>query len=658
MPAPEVVSTRNVSLCILALFFCFFASPARAQLAITTPILTSAQNFRDLAGISASNGGTGFVNPASNFGVMRTGVIYRSDQLGSLNTADLATISRLGIGRDIDLRTPAEISQTPDVVPIGAAYTNVNIYGTPAPVPEPPFTAPPSVAISFMQAAYQSFVTDPVQRAGFRTVLITLANDPHADVYHCSGGKDRTGWTSAILESIAGVSPATIMNDYLATNSYTAAFITSSRAAILSQVPGANPATANALLGVQSSYLQAGLDQVISSYGSMYGYLTQGLGLTLADIYVLRAKMVNYLMLPGQAGSAGNAASGAAFLNALQNSPLSGRYTSYNYYLQSAVDEGTLGGVQTQVGGQVHADAASYLLRQPQRIDEAITPYANGRDLGEGQTRVWLAGFGGNFWSDGRNGAARSTEYSAGSIIGATRRINNQASVNLGVGYNWGSVASADATATINTVLATIGGRYGFSALDAGPYVEARADAGWVDYQSRRGLGGGLGTATGSTNGAVYGGRVGLGDVIYAAPFTVALQAGVRVSGVSLGSFNESGSDLALHVHGMGKTSSSLLADLEVSLDRQQLGAWTIAPAVTLGYERVLGNPQAESIGTLYGLAVSQSSAYDSHDLMKAGLGVTAERGAFTAKARCDGVIGDGAHSAGISGQLSLAYSF
>ena len=418
MPALNVAFMRKVISYSIAVALCLSFSPAWAQEAISTPILSSAPNFRDLAGISASNGGTGLANPTSNFGVMRTGVIYRSDELGYLSRADSSTITSLRIGRDIDLRTPSEISGTPDRVPQGVTYTNVNIYGTHSPVPDPPFTASPSEAIESMQAVYRAFIADyPVQRAAFRTVLLTLANDSFPDMYHCSGGKDRTGWTSAILESIAGVSSETIRNDYLATNSYTAALINETRTAILAQNPGANPATIDALLGVQASYLQAALDQVIASYGSMYGYLTQGLGLTLADIYVLRAKMVYYTILPGQSGFTGNAASGASFLKALQDSPLSGRYTNYNYYLQSAVDAGTLGGVQTRAGGQVHADAAAFLLRQPKRIDAAIKPFTVGRGLKEGQTRVWMAGIGGLFGTDGHDGIADSKENSAGSLL-------------------------------------------------------------------------------------------------------------------------------------------------------------------------------------------------------------------------------------------------
>ena len=80
----------------------------------------------------------------------------------------------------------------------------------------------------------------PVQRAAFGTVLLTLAHDSGPDLYHCAAGKDRTGWTSAILESIAGVSSATIMKDYLATKAIGCAH-DSMKAAILAQNPGCGP---------------------------------------------------------------------------------------------------------------------------------------------------------------------------------------------------------------------------------------------------------------------------------------------------------------------------------------------------------------------------------------------------------------------------------
>ena len=561
---------------------------------------------------------------------MRTGVFYRSTALSRLSNADWTTLSSLHIGLDIDLRTPAEINGTPnpsdpldmnghDWAPRGASWVNVNIYGT----PQPSTSAGPQL--------YRNFVTDPGEAAAFGTVLRDLANVSGPALYHCSAGKDRTGWTSMLLQSIAGVPSATIIQDYMASNKYIG------MASNIGQPY------------VVQAWLQDGLDQITASYGSMYAYLTQGLGLTQADIYVLRAKMVYYAELPGQSGFSGNAAAAAAFLNELQNSPLSGHYTAFNYYLQSAIDAGTLSGVETRVGGQIYADTASYLLRVPLWIDDTIAPYAAGQELRAGQGRVWAAGTAGTFSSEGGAGIAGSSERSAGTVIGSTYRIDGRTSATVGVGYNSGTVGSAGASANVNTGVLTMGGRYGIAALEAGPYVLARGDAGWVEYQSARPLGNGLGTALGSTSGAIYSGLAGAGYVMRMAPFTVTAQTGFRVTGVALGSFNESGSELALAVNGINNTSPSALASLDLTLDQRQSGDWTIMPSLTLTYERMLADPQAESTGTLYGYTVNQYSAYDSADLIKAGLSITARHDAFIIEARGNAVAGDGAKSTGAS---------
>jgi len=360
MPAFNTVSARSVLFCGAAAL-CLTSSAAFAQAPIDTPILLSDLNFRDLAGVTAQYGGTGYADTTSHGGEMRTGVFYRSMALSRLSNTDLAYLSSLHLVLDIDLRTSIEINSQPtsqapmngpDRVPAGAAYVNVSILGNP---PSPPGPTDAQLYISFVNVASEA--------QAFGTVLKDIANASGPVLYHCSFGKDRTGWTSMLLQTIAGVpmgstaSPpaqGTIMFDYLASNSYL------------------HDQTA-----VQQGWLQAGLAQIATQYSQysdpMYAYLTQGLGLTLADIYVLRAKMVYYAELPGQTGFVGNAAAGAAFLNELQNSPLSGHYTAYNYYLQSAIDAGTLWGGETRAGGQVHADAASYLMREPLWIDSAIT---------------------------------------------------------------------------------------------------------------------------------------------------------------------------------------------------------------------------------------------------------------------------------------------
>ncbi|WP_319588785.1 tyrosine-protein phosphatase [uncultured Desulfobulbus sp.] len=122
---------KNVySLVATILLISLYHSPAWAQNEISTPYLTSAKNFRDIAGISITYGGTGFANDTSHNGIMRTGVFYRSSELGGLNSNDLVTLSNLGISRVMDLRTPSEILASPEVHLNGASEVNFNIFGT------------------------------------------------------------------------------------------------------------------------------------------------------------------------------------------------------------------------------------------------------------------------------------------------------------------------------------------------------------------------------------------------------------------------------------------------------------------------------------------------------------------------------------------------
>jgi protein tyrosine/serine phosphatase len=668
-PALSVEFVRRVLLCTTAAATCLSAAPASAQQAITTPILTSLENFRDLAGIAAEvngvpTGGTGLVNTTSHGGVARTGVFYRSQELYNVqtNAVEWALISNLNIRNVIDLRTPAEwdpaytppppTPATPDPY-IGATEIHINIFGSGAP-PSPAAITTSSEALTYMRATYEGFVSDATQRAHFREVLLTLANAPDAALYHCSAGKDRTGWTSMLLQTIAGVPMETIVKDYLASNIYLKAMIDA-------QVNAASTPDqklmASYLYGVDPRFLDAGLAQVASQYGSLEAYLTQGLGLTQEDIYVLRGKMVYYGSLPGQAGFVGNAASGAAFLNALQNSPLSGRYTRYNYYLQSAIDAGTLGGVESQAGGQVHADAAAYVSRRPAWIEDASAAYTSGRDLGVGRTRLWATGMGDYFNTGGATGIARSTERTAGTVAGGTYRLGPEISAHFGLGYSSGSVTSANASANVEIALATFGARYGLTSLENGYYVAARGHLGWIDYGSERNLGGGLGIARGNTHGALYSGRVDIGQIVRVEGYTLTPQVGLRASRVVIGGFAESGSELALSMSDITHTAYNLVTDVDAAMEARHWAGWTVVPSATLGYEFALRDPQAWNSGTLYGFSVAQASAYDSRHLLKAGLAVMAQRAAFSVKAAVNGALGEGS-SAGVNAQVALAYRF
>jgi protein-tyrosine phosphatase len=141
-----------------------------------------------------------------------------------------------------------------------------------------------------MQEIEQDFVTNATARAAFGALLTGIADSNGATRYHCTAGKDRTGWATAVLLTLLGVSQDTVTQDYLLSNTYY--FDSPAVQGMLKAMPAAEAAIYAPLLEVQASYLQAGFDQVAASYGSMYDYAVHGLGLSPETIDKLRAELL------------------------------------------------------------------------------------------------------------------------------------------------------------------------------------------------------------------------------------------------------------------------------------------------------------------------------------------------------------------------------
>lgn len=622
------------------------AAHAAESVPLDTPRLKSIDNFRDVAGITTAYS-------TAHDGTMRAGVFYRSNAI-TPSAADLATLNSLGIKAVYDLRTPSEIAGTPDTMLNGANYQNIDIIGATTSgsnITNISFNSAAD-AVAMMEQTNRAFVNDAGMRSQFGTLFNALASVDAAQLFHCTAGKDRTGWTAAVLQSIAGVDNATIMANYLATNDYTAARV----AATLKAMPPSMAAVYGPLLGVQASYLQAGLDEVTAQYGTMDNYLKQGLGLSQETIYVLRGKLVEYNSLPGQAGLIGNAAAGAELLRELQNTNLSGTYSAYNYYLQSAIDAGTLGGVESQVGGQVHADAASYLLRQNAMIEQAAAPFASGTDLKVGQYRLWTTALAGYLGTDGSSHAESSNEHSQGLMVGITQRFSEQLSARGGFGYSKGTVGGAGGEADTDFTFLNVGARYGFTSLEQGLFLDANASAGYIDYDSKRDLGGGLGSAKGDTHGNLTGATLALG---YRAPVNGMVfepSLGFRVSHLDLIGFTEKGSELALDVDDNTATRRSAVANLNVGFAPVAMGAWQLVPGVQVGYERTLGDNEVDSQSHLLGLDIEQRAAFDNRDQFSGGVNVMANLGALSLGAEIGANGGGDSH--GFNGGLKASYAF
>lgn len=249
--------------------------------------LATAPNFRDVGGYRTADGRR-----------VRTGLIYRSDQLDRLSDADLATIGGLGLGLVVDLRTASERQREPDRIPAGAQPLVLDVVAdSSGSLGGDMRKAMGEIAagrgVDMLIAANRDFVSLPSARAAYSALLHRLADPAERPlVYHCTAGKDRTGWASAIILTLLGVPRETVMADYLRSNDNLRAKNAAMLAGLKSSGMAIDPAYLEAVLTVRPEFLQSAFDEVDRKYGSFEGYARDGLGLTPADIAALRTKFL------------------------------------------------------------------------------------------------------------------------------------------------------------------------------------------------------------------------------------------------------------------------------------------------------------------------------------------------------------------------------
>lgn len=252
-------------------------------------ILSSAPNFRDLGGLRTATGRT-----------VRHGLVYRSDALHSIAEEEVGVYNGLGIRQLVDLRTPLERESLPDITPEGAAYAAVSVQNPEAAGAN--FTAAladpeaarrafaDGAAERFMHDVYRELVSDAEALNGYRDLVERAAKGPTALVFHCSAGKDRTGWGAALLLSLLGADRATVVEDYLASNDRQAN--TDKWMRVLSENSGLPWEEVRPMTRVRAAYLETSFAHIDALYGSFDGYVTDGLKLSGDTVALLRERLL------------------------------------------------------------------------------------------------------------------------------------------------------------------------------------------------------------------------------------------------------------------------------------------------------------------------------------------------------------------------------
>jgi protein-tyrosine phosphatase len=242
--------------------------------------LSSASNFRDIGGYRTQDGRW-----------VRMGLAYRSNGLAELSDADSVRVESLGLKLICDLRLEQERFRLPDAEIAGAYPIWADVAADSAHQSSALSalldSGDRSAVTNFIKGAYRDFVDLPSAQIAYRRLLELLADPENLPMlFHCTAGKDRTGWAQAILLSILNVPRSTIIQDYVLTDRYLSS---SAMDQIRKSMPAVDEKMVQVLVAADPRFLVTAFREVDERYGSFDGYLKLGLHIDERTIRQLRS---------------------------------------------------------------------------------------------------------------------------------------------------------------------------------------------------------------------------------------------------------------------------------------------------------------------------------------------------------------------------------
>ena len=245
---------------------------------------TGAHNFRDLGGYKTEDGRT-----------VKWGKIYRSDNLHSLTDEDLKYMKRLNIKSVVDFRSLDDRESEPDrlnpditqvLLPINFQLKELDDDSIKNIIKDLTFGDLDSSNLlrDFNIIIVKEFAEE--YKIFFRHII---ENNAEPLVFHCTAGKDRAGFASAMILTILGVPREKVIEDYLLTNTYVKDHVDDKMLEIeLKTFFRADTDNLRKINLVEERYIQAAFDTIDSKWGGMDRYVSEALNLNEEDILKLQ----------------------------------------------------------------------------------------------------------------------------------------------------------------------------------------------------------------------------------------------------------------------------------------------------------------------------------------------------------------------------------
>lgn len=251
---------------------------AFAQLADSSKRVVRMQgtvNFRDAGGYTTKDGKK-----------VVWGKVYRSADVSKLTEQDLATLEQRHIHTVIDFRGVKESQAAPDHLLPDTKYTL-------SPAGSDSLPGAGQIIQQIKEGGFLEKFYSNTQYLGdrYRPLFKQLLELPKEEalMYHCTGGRDRTGMATALFLYALGVPQETIEADYVASNVYLEP-MNARMFKGLTMGTGLDEETVRKAMELRPEYLRGMFSAIVTKYGSVENFFDKELGVGPKELKLLKKK--------------------------------------------------------------------------------------------------------------------------------------------------------------------------------------------------------------------------------------------------------------------------------------------------------------------------------------------------------------------------------
>lgn len=248
-------------------------------------------NMRELGGLPAADGR-----------VVAHGRLIRGGHLHKIKEWEAEYLkNEMGVTHIIDLRSPSELEEKPDVVPEGVKYSyfpsltneqnpSINKHNRTSELKR--IMKTDGGALAYLSNIYRLLISQELSIESHKNVLNALLESEGGAIYwHCTQGKDRTGIAAAVILMALGVSREDIMAEYL-NEKKSLIFRNNILTTLVAIVLFNRKAkfSLSVLMNAKRQCLEAAFDEMDKKYGSSDRYIHEILGFSDEQIEMLRER--------------------------------------------------------------------------------------------------------------------------------------------------------------------------------------------------------------------------------------------------------------------------------------------------------------------------------------------------------------------------------